>query len=593
MKQNAFLQFVIGSRLRNRFALFAVLLAVSPVLALGGVSLFLIDLSHRQDVSALELQMINQKIEEIEKFFADTLGILEIRVGFEQRSEIELSQQEFLLEGLLEENKAFEEVSLANLAGQETAKKIRSDETSDLLNVSQLEKFKNAAAGKNFIGNVYYTLSGPMVTIAAPVLNRGGDIIQIASAEVNLVQISRLIEGARLGTVGYAVLLDRDGSVVAHGSSASVVPGTDVAWLSRVRAILGGATLNTLDEKDRYRSFFSEADVIGAGKKIPGIGWAVLSEWPIEDADALMQDIRNEVLALALFGILAVLLLAPFFAGRLIQPIRVLEEGAAEIARGNFEKQVDVKTGDELEDLGTAFNKMSNGLKRLKELQEEFVFIAAHDLRAPVTVIKGYISMLFDEEEENLSPKAKDYLTQVGRGADRLAQLAQDLLIVARSEAGKISIKVASIDIEDIVNESLLDVKSLAEEKKMSVEYIPFDGAGKVLADAERAKEAMVNLLTNAIKYTKEGGKIKIFHEIKNGSFITHVQDNGIGIPKAEQEKIFQKFYRAPSVKVADTGGTGLGLFIVKQLVEKMGGRVSFKSEEGKGSTFSFSLKLA
>jgi len=592
MKLNPIREFIIGSRLRNRFALFAVLLAVAPVLTLGGVSLFLIDLSHRQDVSQLELQLIDQKIEEIEKFFADTLGILEIRVGFEQKSEIERSQQEFVLEGLLAENRAFEEVSLVNLFGMETAKKMRFKEGAELLDVSRLEFFKKGASGSNFIGGVYYTLSGPMITLAAPVRNRNNDIIQVVSAEVNLSQITRVIEKARLGTVGYAVLVDRDGSVVAHGSNANVVSGTDLVRLSRVSAVLGGATLDALGEQDRYRSFFGGIDAIGAAKKVPGVGWAILAEWPINDADALIRDIRNEVTVLALFSILAVLLFAPFFAGRLIKPIRALEAGAREIARGNFEKLVVIKTGDELEDLGSTFNKMSKGLKRLKELQEEFVFIAAHDLRAPVTVIRGYISMLFGEEAEKLSPKAMDYLTQVNHGAERLAQLAQDLLVVARSEAGKISIKVLPISIADVIKAALVEVEPQARAKQIVLEYITAQNDDKVLADIERVKEVMANLLTNAVKYTQEGGSVKIFHETKDSSFITHVGDNGIGIPKAAQTEIFQKFYRVPSHRAHGVEGTGLGLFIVKQLVEKMGGKIWFKSEEGKGSTFSFSLRI-
>ncbi len=593
MKQESILKLIVGSRLRNRFALFAILLSVAPVLALGAISLLLINLSHRQDVSQLELQMIDQKIEEIEKFFADTTGILEIRVGFEQKSEIELSQQEFLLEGLLQENKAFEEVSLINLAGIETAKQIRFKKEADLLDLSQLEKFKQTVMGKNFIGNVYYTLSGPMITLAAPVRNRNNDIIQVASAEVNLSGITRLVEKARLGTVGYAVLVDRDGSVVAHGSNAKIIPGTDLARLSRVSAVLGGATLDALGEKDRYKSFFGKIDVVGAAKKVSSVGWAVLVEWPLNDADALMKDIRSEVAVLVLFSILTVLVFAPFFAGRLIQPIRILEQGAAEIAQGNFENEVVVKTGDELEDLGFAFNKMSKGLKRLKELREEFVFIAAHDLSAPVTGIKGYISMLFEKEAEGLSPKARDYLTQVRWGVDRLAQLAQDLLVVARSEAGKISIKVLPIGIADIIKAGIAEVEPQARAKQISLEYITAKSAAKVLADGERIKEVVVNLLTNAVKYTQEKGGIKIFHEVDGENLITHVQDNGIGIPTAAQKEIFQKFYRAPSHKAQGVEGTGLGLFIVKQLVEKMGGKVWFESEEGKGSTFSFSLRLA
>ena len=236
---------------------------------------------------------------------------------------------------------------------------------------------------------------------------------------------------------------------------------------------------------------------------------------------------------------------------------------------------------------------MAKGLKRLSELRDEFVFIAAHELRSPVTVIKGYLSMTLEGDAGPISPRVKVFLEKTQSANNRLTQLVADLLEVARSEAGRIVIETTPLTIEEPTRATLGELKLLAGEKSISLDYTASENLPNVLGDSDRIKEILVNLVGNAIKYTQKGGKIHVFHEIDGGNLITHIQDNGFGIAKKDQKKIFQKFYRVQTEKTKDTTGTGLGLFIVKQLAEKMNGAVWFVSEKGKGSTFSFSLPLA
>lgn len=585
------LKSILGSRLQNKFILFFIVLATAPVLILGGMALFLIDLSHRYDVSNLELQLIDQKIEEIEKFFADTMGILELRVGFTQKSEIEHSQQKFLLDGLLEENRAFEEVGFMNLKGEETAKKTRSGEEVDLLDVSNLDKFKKAASGENFISDVHYMLSGPMVTLSAPVRNRLGDIIQVLSAEVNFTQMAKSVEGARLGSAGYLILLDRDGSIIAARARQGIGIYANIAGSGRIKRILRGELLDALGDQDRYASLFSEAPVVGAGKLIPKIGWAILAEWPLSDSDAIIQDVRNQVLTLTLLSIIFMIILAPLFAARLLRPIYELEKGAAEIEKGNFEKRVEIKTADELEDLGGAFNKMATGLKRLQELKNEFVFIAAHELRAPITAIKGYLSMVLEGEAGAVSEGIRKYLSPVAQANERLIGLVNDILEIARSEAGRIAIKVAAADVGPLIEGTIVELKPLADEKKIALTYEKQTDSLVALTDPVRFKEVLTNLISNAVKYNNVGGRVKIYHEETADSVVTHVEDNGFGMSEEDQKHMFEKFFRAETGKTKEIIGTGLGMFITKELVEKMGGKIWFRSKEGEGSRFSFSLK--
>jgi len=587
------INFIFGSGLQNKFVLLFLLLASVPILIVGSIALYAIDLSHRHDVSNLELALLDEKTRETEKFFADTLGIIELRVGFAQKSEIALSEQEFLLDGILEENSAFEEIRFVSLDGLETAKKAKYS-VAGLSDVSELPAFRKARLGETFIGEVYYTLSGPFISIASPVTNRSGDIIQVLIAEVSIKELIDSVDASQIGSAGYLFLVDTNGSLISRGREGRIAQGSDLSGSSRIRDVLGGVLFDALGERDRYLGILSGIPVIGAGKKIAKTGWAIIAEWPIEDADALLRDIRALVLRISLVAILAVFLLAPLFARRLLGPIRALGEKAEEVSRGRFDARVDIKTKDELAGLGATFNKMSEGLKRLQELKDEFIFIAAHELRSPVTVIRGYISMALQGDGGAIPPAAKEFLAEADRANQRLVQLVADLLEVARSEAGRISISVAPIDIKEPIRASLKELRPLADEKGMAIAYDPPRELPNVFADANRMKEIVVNLVGNAIKYTPRGGAIEVSHEAQGNAWIvTHVKDNGFGIARDAQAKIFEKFYRVQTKQTEEITGTGLGLFIVKQIVEKMGGKIWFESEEGKGSTFSFSLPIA
>ena len=586
---------IFRSKLQSKFTLFFVMLGTVPVLVLGGLALYLVDLSHKRDVSNLELQLIDQKQEEIRKFFADTLGIIDLRVAFNQKSEIDPIQQDFLLKGFLQENRAFEEVSFIGLDGKETARVSRDGSKDTLQDVSHLPYFLAARGGKNYISPVHATLRGPMVTIASAVRNRNDDIIQVISAEVNLLSLVRLIETAHLGSSGYLILLDQQGSLILPRGLDNPDKTVAIARSSRVSRVLNGEILDGLDPHDRYQSMITRVAVIGAGKKISPVGWAILSEWPIDDADAVIRDVRNEVMTFTLLSILAVLLLIPLFVVRLLKPIRELEQGAAEIEKGNFEKQIAIVTHDELQDLGEAFNRMTKGLKRLQELRDEFVFIAAHELRSPVTVVRGYLSML-EEETSKLTEAGKGYMKNIKAANDRLAQLVTDLLEVARSEAGRIVIEVASIDMRESISAALEEIQPLAREKSIVIIYDILDTQKQlphILADSSRIKEIIINIVGNAIKYSPEKASVTITHEIKDKHLITHIKDTGYGISQEAQQKLFEKFYRVRTKETVNIPGTGLGLFIIKELIGKMNGTLWFVSEEHKGSTFSFSFPLA
>lgn len=590
----------IKGKLRNKIFLAMTLVGVAPFLVLGIIALYNLDKSHESDVKSIEENIINQKKEEIQSYIEAIQSTFQLRVSFEQVGDIEISNQKFLLKQLMEEMPALEEVSFINIDGAETAKFSRSfgGEATDeyLRDQSNLQKFAQARIGNDYISPVYFTLSGPMITIASPVLNKNGIVVSILTGEIYVSELQKIVGKTHIGETGYLYLVDENGFLIAHSEQNKIDLATaNLKNIDFVKMILSDNFGFSSQKNNRYASFWGES-VVAWGSKIKNLGWGIIVEWPTEDADRILNIIRNQILIFAILILIATVIFTLFLANRIVVPIRKLEVGTQLVAKGVFDEPIILKTGDEIEELGTAFNQMITGLKQLDELKKEFVFIAAHELRTPVTAIKGYLSMILEGLAGEVSEKAKEFIQKVITANERLVQLVNDLLQIARAEAGKLTVQVVAIDVIAPVREVLSELKPLADEKNIQMAYEPDLSAGnspKIMADSARLKEVVVNLVGNAIKYTIGSGIVTISHEIKENALITHIKDTGMGISKEAQGKLFEKFYRVQTEQTVNITGTGLGLFIVKEIVEKMNGKIWVESEEGKGSTFSFSLPLA
>ncbi len=233
--------------------------------------------------------------------------------------------------------------------------------------------------------------------------------------------------------------------------------------------------------------------------------------------------------------------------------------------------------------------------KRLDQLRNEFVFIAAHEFRNPVTALRLLLDMFKTDKRIKHDPIEQGYLSRMEEATQRLIHLVDDLLEVSRSEAGRLRIEVRPCDVREHVKSIIKEIQSEALLKEVMIVYKPPENLPRVMADSSKLKEVLSNLISNAIKYNIAGGSIEVSHEIDHERkvLVTSVSDTGIGMSDEDLEKVFSKFWRSEDLAVRAQAGTGLGLFIVKELVERMGGDVSVESEKGKGSRFSFSLPIA
>lgn len=231
--------------------------------------------------------------------------------------------------------------------------------------------------------------------------------------------------------------------------------------------------------------------------------------------------------------------------------------------------------------------------KRLDRLKNEFVFIAAHELRSPVTAIRLLLNLIFEDKRLTFDPVLRDYLLKVQEADGRLMQLVDDLLAVSRSESGRMKIEVSPQDMAAHVEEIFGEARPNALTRDVTLRHAPLSPMPRVMADPGKLREILSNLVANAIKYNVAGGTVTVSHAVRGEFLETSVADTGIGISVEDQARLFEKFWRSEDVAVRAQPGTGLGLFIVKELVERMGGRISVASVPGKGATFSCTLPLA
>ncbi|MDQ3818225.1 MAG: ATP-binding protein [Acidobacteriota bacterium] len=235
-------------------------------------------------------------------------------------------------------------------------------------------------------------------------------------------------------------------------------------------------------------------------------------------------------------------------------------------------------------------NEANAKLRELAELREEFLALTTHDLRSPLTVISGVISFFTSGRLGELSPEQKNMVTMMERNTQNLIELVNDLLDASKLESGTMRLDVSRFDLRGLLDELREELEPLAKEKGIElVETIPPDLA-QVEADRAKIRRVLQNLLSNALKFTPNGGRVEFSAEQKDGRVAVSVSDTGVGIAPEDLKRLFDKYEQARSRATRGEKGTGLGLYITRQLVELHGSEINVESEVGKGSTFSFTL---
>ncbi|PRS26212.1 sensor histidine kinase [Bacillus sp. RJGP41] len=310
----------------------------------------------------------------------------------------------------------------------------------------------------------------------------------------------------------------------------------------------------------------------------------------IDEIHQLIHNIRGWIIKSIIASILLALGYTLYVAKKLSNPLIKMEKATRDIAKGNIITQVHIKSNDEIGSLAKAINDLSVELNNYRVNRSELLANISHELRTPISYLKGYAQLLRNHQYRNRE-ELESYSLIIENESDRLAKLIQDLFELSKMEEGRINLYLQSIDIEEIVEESTRKVKVKALEKNLEIMVDIEPELPSIFSDGSRIEQILLNLLENAINYTEKGSvKVKATRQVDY--VLISVKDTGSGIPKEDLPFIFDRFHRVEKSRSRQMGGTGLGLAIVYEMVKLLKGNITVESDYGLGSEFILKLPL-
>jgi len=393
--------------------------------------------------------------------------------------------------------------------------------------------------------------------------------------------------------LSYAMVVDGEGRVLAHSNVVLVNQKPDDP--AAAAALNARALLKQVVPGENDRTIDLALPIYLEGSRV-GVARAGYSEAAVtKEVNEALRAARARIAAAAVASLFAGLFGAVLLARYLARPILRLREGARLIGHGELSHRIESISRDELGELAQEFNLMAEKLHELDQLKQDFVSNVTHELRSPLTSLRGYVEFLLRGDAGPVNEEQADNLIVIKNNAARLAKFIDNLLDVAKIEAYKVELHPEAVSMPGIAKEMAVLFRPQAEEKAITfAQDVPAD-VPAVWADADKLAEILINLLSNAFKFTPQEGRVTLAAREEGENVHITVKDTGVGIPAESLDKVFNKFEQVKPTEglVRKTKGTGLGLTIVKGFIEAHKGRVWMESREGAGTTVHVTLPKA
>ena len=299
--------------------------------------------------------------------------------------------------------------------------------------------------------------------------------------------------------------------------------------------------------------------------------------------DAL-SGVRWKLVQVFIVIAVAALILALFLSQVLTKPITSLSKTMRKMGKGDLSVRVPVQGSGELRELAENYNTMASQLESLDKTRSQFVSNASHELKTPLTTMKVMLETLIYQPDMPADLRL-EFMQDMNHEIDRLTGIITDLLTLSQMDQGAENSRKEPVQLSELTEETVRLLRPAAEKRNQRLEE-EIEPDLEMMGDRIKLNQILYNLTENALKYTQDGGTIRVSLNREDGELVWRIRDNGVGIPPEDQSHIFERFYRVDKARSRDTGGTGLGLSIVRQLVKLEGGTVSVESEPGKGSVF-------
>jgi signal transduction histidine kinase len=312
---------------------------------------------------------------------------------------------------------------------------------------------------------------------------------------------------------------------------------------------------------------------------------------PVEEVIAARTKVLSYFAVSVGIAIAVAIVLIYIFSRRLSSPLKQIKHAVSRISNGEFEKRVSINSSDEIGELAKAFNQMAVALQSIEQMRREFIANISHELRTPMTSIRGFVEGILDG---TIPQESQDhYLTIVRDETNRLNRLVNDLLDMARREAGEIKLNPVIFDINELVRRCVIKLEAFLLEKNLTVDAVFEEEEMAVMGDMDAIERVVYNLMHNAIKFTPVGGSIGLITKKHKDAVEVTVKDTGIGIEQEELDIIWDRFYKSDKSRSKDKTGTGLGLAIARKIINEHGQTIRVESKPGEGAAFIFTLANA
>ena len=353
------------------------------------------------------------------------------------------------------------------------------------------------------------------------------------------------------------------------------------------------STIGTLGGALSDAHFIVSSPIVVNGKTVAVV---FSTQSVIDGLTPYVAGILRVFSAATLFAFAMAFILVYLVSLRLTKPLREMSAAAKQYATGDFSKRIPIKSGihilgsDETDELITAFNSMAQALATLEMSRRSFVANVSHELKTPMTTIGGFIDGILDGTIE--PEKEAQYLKIVSDEVKRLSRLVTGMLNMSKIEAGELELKPVSFDISEMIFRTLLSFEQIIDKKHIEIKGLDSFESNSIVADKDMINQVVYNLIDKAVKFTPEGGYIEVASKSDSEKAIIRIRNSGMGIPGEEIDKIFERFYKIDKSRSYDVKGAGMGLYIVKTIIELHGGNIVARSEQGQYAEFIFQLPL-
>ncbi|MDE7170350.1 MAG: cell wall metabolism sensor histidine kinase WalK [Oscillospiraceae bacterium] len=318
-----------------------------------------------------------------------------------------------------------------------------------------------------------------------------------------------------------------------------------------------------------------------------------------ETARSLNAEMFTLIMEALALGLIISILLSFLLAKTMVNPLQRLTNGIEEVARGDFSRKLEVTSSDEIGQLTESFNAMARqlqstiaDLEREQQKSKDFVANVSHELRTPLTNIKSYAETVADGVGDLPPEMEQRFLGVILNESDRMAHILQDLLTLSRFDSGRSGLRLTAFPFARAVDDTYQAILMDAQNHSHTVELVLPENLPEVRADRERVMQVMMNIVSNAIKYTPDGGRIVLSAGQAGDKVWMEVDDNGIGIPESDRDRIFERFYRVDKARSRQSGGTGLGLSIAQEIMNQHEGRLYLVDKQEPGLTIRMELPI-